>query len=104
MLHKRSGWQPADCFGGISKGKLKVRALPGIRFHPDFATMALNGLAANRQANAGAFKLAVAVEASEGDKNLLVVFRFDANAVVLHPQDALACLGFNAEMDQRPTC
>jgi hypothetical protein len=83
----------------VTECKLEVGSFTGLRFHSDFASVALHRLATYGQADARTLVLASAVQSLERGEDLLGIVFFDADAAILYPQDRLAVFYLSRQMD-----
>src|SRR5579884_527116 len=86
------------------QGEIKRATLARLGLGPDAAAVALDDLAADGQADAGAGVLLLRVQPLEDDEDALQVLRVDADAVVTNPEQPLAAprRAAGADVDHRP--
>ena len=71
---------------GTREGEEERRTFALFGFHPDTAAVRFNDPLANRQTRPRAFHLFTAMQTAKHAENLLMILRFDANAIVADEQ------------------
>ena len=79
--------------------EIKSASLARRRIHPDPTAVAFHNLLAEGQANAGAGIFRPAVQPLKNNKNVLLVFRSDADAIVLDAQQPVCFLGSGRDVN-----